>query len=346
MNEFERDLSAHVDGLTPPVPPPYDGVVARRQRRRARRRAVVGVVGSAAVVAAIIVGASALRTDGNAEEPPLTGPDPSPTTADVADVAPEWDEEGAPTVVLQLDGQQAVLEPWGYCYGNSCVDGMPVPPFEDAGERNLVAFSFPLKGWTFEATFSPAGESRCERTINVPVEKTGNYTFEVPTAGVAGAYEVGLFGRGPGGDVITTFTWTTTETGFLPDPTGYAGIVADNDGEPDSYGIEVGLEALASSPADASVTITVTAANGRSTTIGPIAQDEVCAGDGRVNFVGDEADGKRAAALGPSPFVYRLEITLDGQTYVGTAVWPRDEKPDLAPYAALKFEPPLPAYMG
>ena len=39
-------------------------------------------------------------------------------------------------------------------------------------------------------------------------------------------------------------------------------------------------------------------------------------------------------------------MTLDGTTYVGTAVWPRDEKPDEAPYTTLTFDPPLPAYTG
>jgi hypothetical protein len=344
MNEFERDLSAHVDGLTPPVPPPYDGVTARRSRRRTRR-ALVATVGAAAAVVAIVGGASALRTDDPAEEQPVTTPDTSPPTDGIVDVSPEWDEEGAPPILLQLDGGQAVVEPWGYCYGNSCIDGMPQPPFEDVGDRAEVPFTFPLEGWTFEASFSPAGESRCERTINVPVEKHGDFTFAVPTAGPPGAYDVNVFGSGPGGDVITTFAWTTTETGFLPEPSGYAGIIASND-ELDSYGVEVGLEALADSPRDASVTITVTAANGRSTTIGPIAQSERCADDGTVSFIGDQADGKRAAALGPAPFDYRLEVTLDGATYVGSAVWPRDEKQDLAPYTTLTFDPPLPAYAG
>ena len=48
----------------------------------------------------------------------------------------------------------------------------------------------------------------------------------------------------------------------------------------------------------------------------------------------------------PRPFDYRVEATLDGRTYVGTAVWPRDEKRDEAPYTTLTFEQPLPAYFG
>ncbi len=357
MNEFEQGLSTHVQGLTPPVPPPYDGVVARRGRRRRRRRAFIAALGAGAAVVAIVGGAAALRDDDRADEPPVSAPDPSPRTGPgVPDEAPEWDGKGAPPIVLQLDGRQVSLNPWTSCYTSppgddgvsqgSCSDGAPTPPFEDVGERNEVPFSFPLKGWTFEASFSSADPHRCERTFTVPAEKTGAFTFAVPLAGPPGSYDVNVFGRGPEGDVITTFAWTTSETGFLPTPSGYAAIVADNDSELDSYGVEVGIDALAEDPRDASMTLTVTAANGRSTTIGPINQDERCAGDGTVSFVGEEADGKRAAGLGPAPFVYLVEVTLDGRTYIGTAVWPRDEEPDKAPYTTLTFEPPLPAYTG
>lgn len=354
MSDFERHLADQVNATTPDNPPPYAGVLARRDRRRTRRRVVWGSVGAGVLVAAVIGGAAALQPDPRHSETRVADPSTSeavePTSAtsstQIPDVAPDWDEKGAPPVVLQLAGGQAVVEPWGYCYGNSCIHGMPQPPFEDVGDRAEVPFSFPLKRWTFEASFSPSSDSRCERTINVPVEKTGDYTFAVPPAGPPGAYDVNVFGRGPEGDVITTFAWTTTETGFLPEPSGYAGIVADNDGEFDSYGVEIGIEALADTPREASVKVTVTAANGRSTTIGPLPADELCAGDGLVSFVGGQADGKRAAALGPAPFDYLVEVTMDGQAYLGTAVWPRDEKPDLAPYTTLTFDPPLPAYTG
>ncbi len=357
MTEFEEGLSAHVDGLTPPVPPPYDDVVARRGRRRRRRRAFVAALGAGAAVVAIVGGTSTLRDDDRAEDRSVSASDPSPRSGrGIPDEAPEWDGKGAPPIVLQLDGRQVPLDPWTSCYTGppgedgvsqgTCSDGVPTPPFEDVGERHEVPFSFPLKDWTFEASFSSADPNRCERTFTVPAVKTGAFTFAVPPAGPPGTYDVDVFGRGPEGDVITTFAWTTSEAGYLPEPSGYAAIVADNDAELDSYGVEIGLEALAENPRDARVTLTVTAANGRSTTIGPISQDERCAGDGTVSFVGEEADGKRAAGLGPAPFDYLVEVMLDGTRYVGTAVWPRDEEPDRAPYTALTFEPPLPGYTG
>ena len=275
---------------------------------------------------------------------PVAQPESSSTSP--SDVAPAWDEKGAPPVFLHLDGKQVALAPWTSCYGNMCSDGFPQPPFTDAGDRGAVPFSFPLKGWEFEATFSAPGQRECERRFPAPVEKTGEHTFAVSPAGPAGADEVDLFGQGPGGDVITTFTWTTAEAGPLPAPSGFAGIVADHDGQFDSYGVEIGLAGLAGTARDGSATVTVTAANGGSTTIGPLPQGKGCAGDGTVSFTGSEAVGKRAAALGPAPFDYRVEVTLDGTTYVGTAAWPRDEKPDEAPYTTLTFDPPLPAYSG
>ncbi len=352
MNNFDEELSAHVDGLTPPVPPPYDEVVARRGRRRNRRRAAVGIVGSAAVVAAIIVGASALRPDGSTEEPPVTAPETSPTAAaidheaDIPDVAPEWDEQGAPPIVLQLDGREVALEPWTSCYGNMCSDGMPVPPFEDAGDRDLVQFSFPLKGWTFEATFTPVAEGQCERAVTLPAEKSGDYTFAIPAAGPPGAYQVDVFGRGPGGDVVTTFAWTTSVKGTFPEPSGYLGLVSDDGDGLVAYPAELGLQDLATTPRSATATVTVTAADGATKVYGPLAPDKGCFGVGHVFFREDGNGGGGPFDLGPAPFDYRVELTLDGQTYVGTAVWPRDEKQDEAPYTTLTFDPPLPAYTG
>jgi hypothetical protein len=346
MTDFEKDLDAHVDNLTPSVPPPFDAVVARRDRRRTRRRAVVATVGASAVVAAIVVGGSALRPDGNATEPPPTAPENSPTSPSLRDVAPEWDEEGAPPVFLQLDDEQVVLEPWTSCFGNMCVDGMPMPPFADVGDREEVAFSFPLAGWDFEATFTPLDGVECKRSLTVPVASTGRHTFEVSPAGPPGDYQVDLFGSGPGGDAATTFQWSTTSSGEIPEPIGTLAVIADHDGQLDSYGLDLTLSDLGSISRDAMATVTVTAANGRSETFGPLQPAAGCHGAGTLIFTGKSADGARAVALGAGPFDYRVEVTLDGQTYVGTAVWPRDEKADEAPYTTLTFAPPLPAYSG
>jgi hypothetical protein len=127
-------------------------------------------------------------------------------------------------------------------------------------------------------------------------------------------------------------------------------VLADHDGKLDSYGVELGIDDLAARRDDASARITVTAANGRSTTV-PVALNDGdgeagagCYDAGSLSFRAPDEAGRAAAALGPAPFDYRVDLTLDGRKYVGTAVWPRDEDPDQAPGVPLTWSPELPAY--
>ncbi|GEP38205.1 hypothetical protein NPS01_18680 [Nocardioides psychrotolerans] len=362
MTEPQRDLTSAVEAATPTEPPSYDGVLARRDRRHTRRRALVASVGAAALVATVLGGSAALRGgDPSTSPPPAAGPSPSTSSSPVAtppeDVPPAWDGEGAPPITLQLDGRAVALEPWTSCFTGrpddrgiasaGCFDGFPQPPFEDVGGREQVLFSFPLEGWRFTASFTPSGEGACERRITVPVRKTGAYSFQVPMAGPAGSYDVDVFGRGPEGDVITTFAWTTSQLGALPDPSGYVGLVTDDEEGFRAYPLEMGLSDLAETPRRASVTMRVTAADGTSQTIGPISAGRGCSGGGSVSFrEGGGSGGGTPFGLGPAPFSYRVEVTLDGTTYIGTAVWPRDERRDEQPYTDLRFDPPLPAYTG
>ena len=176
----------------------------------------------------------------------------------------EWDGEGyGPPITLDLDGERIDLDPWTTCYGNGCADGAPRPPYVDVGQRDAVPFSFPDAGWTFEATFRTDDYDDCPRAITVPVRKTGDRTFAVTPAGPPRRWLVDVFGRGPGGDVITTFTWTTRDAGALPGPaTGSAAVLADHDGELDSYGVEIFVQDLVRQPGQASATVTVTSAGG------------------------------------------------------------------------------------
>lgn len=162
-----------------------------------------------------------------------------------------WDGEGsAPPVTLDLDGRRVDLDPWTACYSNGCYDGMPQPPYVDVGNRDRLAFSFPDPDWTFEATFRSGDHDGCPRVVTVPVRRTSDRTFEVTPAGPVGTWTVDLFGRGPdGGDVITTFTWSTRAQGALPEAaTGSAGVLADLDPGLTSYGVEVYVQDLADRP--------------------------------------------------------------------------------------------------
>lgn len=359
MSDLERHLTSEVDGASPAEPPGYADVLARRDRRRGRRRAVLVSAGAVVLVVGVLGGTATLRSPDRV--PTATLADPPGAAAEtgagsrapeVRDVPPSWDGRSAPPVVLQLGGRAVRLEPWTACFtgrpdkagmaSGGCFDGFPQAPLEDVGERESVAFSFPLKGWSFEATFSPPGDGRCERRTTVAVEKTGAYTFAVPTAGPPGDYHVDVFGRGPGGDVITSFAWSTSEAGPLPAPSGHLSYVSDEDDRHVAYGLELALQDLARSPREASVTLVVTAADGSRRTVGPVAAAQSCGG---TAYFREDREGIEPFDLGPAPFTYRAEVTLDGTTYVGTAVWPRDEN-DEPPYTDLTFSPPLPAYTG
>ncbi len=259
----------------------------------------------------------------------------------------EWDGDGfAPPITLDLDGQRVDLDPWTACYGNGCADGAPQPPYVDVGERGTVPFSFPEPGWEFTSTFRNGEYSDCPRAITVPVRRTSDRTFEVTPAGPAGRWLVDVSGAGPGGDVITTFQWTTSQDGALPGPaTGSAAVLADHDGELDSYGVEVGVDDLAAQPREASATVTVTSAEGRSVTLDTRRHGQ-CSSEGSLWFTASDAAGRKATTLGAGPFIYVIELDLDGTTYRGRGQWPSGETEDTAPHVPLTWTPALPAYKG
>ena len=260
----------------------------------------------------------------------------------------EWDGDGfAPPVTLDLDDRRVDLDPWTACYGDGCYDGSPQPPYVDVGNRAGLPFSFPDPGWTFEATFRSGDYDECPRVITVPVRRTSDRTFEVTPAGPAGTWTVDLFGRAPeGGDVITTFTWTTRESGRFPEAaTGSAGVLADHDGELDSYGVEVYVQDLAAQPKRATATVTVTGSEGRSVTLEP-RRDPECYSEGALSFTAPASVGLRATELGDGPFTYDVALMLDGTTYHGIGTWPDDETEDIAPHVPLTWTPALPVYRG
>jgi len=105
------------------------------------------------------------------------------------------------------------------------------------------------------------------------------------------------------------------------------------------------VQDLAFQPQEADVEVTATAVNGRSMILdAELEHHGKCYAEGSLFFRGQEGPALQVAQLGPAPFTYEVLLTLDGTQYVGTAVWPRDEKKDEAPNTVLTFDPPLPAY--
>lgn len=251
------------------------------------------------------------------------------------------DLKAPPPVTVRSFDQSIDLHAWTYCYGNGCVDGSPSPNPPDVGDPDEVVVEFPLSGWSFKGSFSPADE-RCGRVQTVPLEAKGDGDFVLRPAGYAGTYDVTLIGRG-NGDLFTTFRWTTPTDGPLPQPKARLAVLANHDGAVDSYGVELAVTNLAQSPRETSATITVEAGDGDKLTFEAKRARDRCFPEGTVYWDGPDDKGLAAAGLGDRPFTYRVELMLDGERYVAGATWPDDEIPGNEPSVPLEFTPNLPA---
>jgi hypothetical protein len=272
---------------------------------------------------------------------PAAGPDPTTTEPAPPEPASPPDQEGPPPVTLRFHDGTVDLPAWTYCYGNLCADGVPPADPPDVGSPEEVAAEFPLPGWSFTASFRPAGDE-CGRVQDVPLEPDGDGRYVLRPAGRAGTYDVTLSGRGDG-DLFTTFRWTTPADGALPTPQARLALLADHDGQVDSYGVELELTNLAGTPRRASARITVRDEGGSALTFDAKRSRVRCLPEGTVYWDGPDEQGLAAAALGDGPFTYRVELVLDGARYVATAVWPADEIDGNEPSVALRFKPELPA---
>ncbi len=253
-----------------------------------------------------------------------------------------------PPIVLQLaDGTTYDLRAWTYCYGNVCADGSWPEKLFDIGSPDHVDFTFDEDDWTFEATFNEPGGglARKGRSVAARVEKIDDHTHRVFPAGRAGTWHVDVFGRGEsGGDVITTFAWTTATDGdFPPVASGTAAVLADHDGVLDSYGVELGVHDLAATPTSASASIRITNEAGRSATI-DLGRPERAWQEGTVSWRRGARHAADAVSLGGTRFDYEVSLVLDGSPYTGRATWPDDTNEEITPSVPLTWTPPLPVY--
>ena len=133
-------------------------------------------------------------------------------------------------------------------------------------------------------------------------------------------WDVDLTGRGPGGDVVTTFRWTTPTAGGAPaEATGSAAVLADHDGSLDSYGVEVFLDDLAEQPRRATATVTVVSASGDDATIALDAAARLLRA-GRAGLLGPaggrprgDQDRRRALHLRGAPRPRRRDLRRSGR---------------------------------
>jgi hypothetical protein len=253
----------------------------------------------------------------------------------------EPDLDAPPPVTVRFFGDSMELRPYTYCYGNACADGIPPADPPDVGSPEEIIVEFPLEGWSFSAYFRPAGYE-CGRVQEMPLTPTADGRYELRPAGYADIYDVTLFGQGDG-DLFATFRWTTPADGPLPTPEARLAVLADHDGRVDSYGVELELTNLASTPKEVSATITVRSESGDAVTFKATRARQTCRPEGTLYWDGPDGMGLAAAALGDGPFTYEVEVVLDGVPYAATATWPADEIAGNEPSVALGFTPDLPA---
>jgi hypothetical protein len=244
-----------------------------------------------------------------------------------------------PPFRLRYEDQELALQPYTWCYSNGCADGVADDP-PSVGSPGEVRVFVPVRGWDLVATFVSA-DKPCGREQTVEPTREDGW-FVLRPVGHAGRYNVDLFAQGRG-DMVSRFVWDTRTDGELATPHATLAVIADHDGRPDSYGVELMLQNLAATPESASARVTVTAAGGRAVAFDATRSRQDCIADGSVYFDGPDAKGKAAAALGDFPFHYDVTVTLDGVAYHASADYPDDEIHGNEPSVALEFSPPLPA---
>ena len=294
---------------------------------------------------------AAQPTDGTERSAAPPGLAPAPTTVPPAPgaVTPVG-SKGPPPITLRFGDKSMSLKAFSFCWSGAadptgmrqatCADGVPpaVPP--DVGSPGEVGIEFPVAGFAFTASFRPAGK-QCGRVQTVPVERRPNGTFLLRPADYAASYDVTLSGRGDG-ELTAMFRWTTPTTGPLPVPEARLAVVSGRGNGVGSYGVEMAIDNLARTPTSATATITVTAANRRSTTFQATPARNDCRPEGSLYWDGPRDQGQAAAALGASPFTYQVALLLDGTRYTATAKWPDDQIVGNEPSVSLRFDPPLP----
>ena len=221
--------------------------------------------------------------------------------------------EEPPPVTVQGGDVELSLNAWTACWSNGCYDGAPPQVLPAIGSPGEITVEFPVAGWEFSAIVQPVGVE-CGRRQTEPLEQIGETVHRLEPIGLAGDYEVTLFGRGPGGDLFVSFRWRTVTDGVMPVPAATASILADHDGAIDSYGVELSVWNLRETPSSASATVSVTADNGNSHIIEATRENSDCS-EGTLYFTAPVAEGVAAAQMGPPPFTYDVILVLEVQTY-------------------------------
>ena len=218
-------------------------------------------------------------------------------------------------------------------------------PYFDVGNRDAVPFSFPDKGWEFEATFREAGEEkcrgrspcRCARPAPGPGWSSRSGRPATGTSTCSGAakrrrdHHLPLvhrrrLGSCPGRPPALPACWPTTTTRSTATASRSASATSPTQ------------------PKHATAEVTVTSADGRSVTIPPQAEPALL----RRGLAVVPGIRRRRAAARPSSATARSptrQARLDGKTYTVSASGRPARPRTIAPHVPLTWTPALPAYV-
>ena len=257
-----------------------------------------------------------------------------------------------PVIELRGGGKELALRPTSYCWSGdgkgACVTGVRSQSPPDIGSPAEIEVGFDAPNWRFTATAVITGQ-RCGRAQTVTLDPTGPTTYRLRPIGAAGDYVISLFGRGAkgavhGGDVSASFRWHTPSDGPNVAPVATASIVAGRPPESRSYGVEMSIRNLRSSPGPdgISASAVVTSSDGASMAIDLERKSLECSPEGSVAFAAAKELGDQAARLGSAPFRYDVTVVISGMAYRGTGTWPDDVDSECSPCTRMQFSPPLP----
>ena len=164
----------------------------------------------------------------------------------------------------------------------------------------------------------------------------GSWTLQ--PAGPAGRYDVDIRADGSPGDAVATFTWTTAVRGTIPAPE--ANLLTDF--------LELNVRNLDRTPESAQALVTVTAADGRMTTVDlqpqRVEDGARCSETALINLYAGESAPRD---FGPEPRRYDVRLELDGRRYRARATAPAEvEERDGHAQVPLTVDPPLPGFTG
>lgn len=285
-----------------------------------------------------------------AEHGAVTSADPGAASSGEPGAVTVSDPDRPPAFRVKGAGDWLVVEPWSWCWGNSCADGMPPDPLPDLGTVDGPVAVELLPGSELWASWRAPGEP-CGTSLELaPVVADG--VVQVAPAGGAGTWQLDLFSRPPGGgDLVGSVQVTTDRDWPVPEPRLALESFFEDDGQIVQYGpIRVVASRL---PGDAEAaglagTLEVVAADGTTSGVDlelRTPDGEGCAGVGEAVLV--EVGRARGPSqyevgsrFGPPPYALTVEVAYDGRQHRAEAVWP-DDVDDESSMIPLQVDPPI-----